>query len=239
MIWQFGELGYDYSINTCSDGVTVSEDCRVAAKPVRWDYREMPARYRVYQVMSALSALKRDYPVFQTSDFNWDVWGFGKRLQLNGEDMNVVIAGNFQVTDLSMTPGFQHTGTWYDYFTGASLEVSDLDAAFDFGPGEYHLWTDVALDTPENILAIDEAQRPSDFLVVPNPSSSPLLTLGTPLKSTGHVAVFDLTGRRVASFECAVGRASIPLPATLPAGPYVVRLTHGNSSTSAYWLNRD
>lgn len=239
MIWQFGELGYDYSINTCSDGVTVSEDCRVAAKPVRWDYREMPARYRVYQVMSALSALKRDYPVFQTSDFNWDVWGFGKRLQLNGEDMNVVIAGNFQVTDLSMTPGFQHTGTWYDYFTGASLEVSDLDAAFDFGPGEYHLWTDVALDTPDNILAIDEAQRPSDFLVVPNPSSSPLLTLGTPLKSTGHVAVFDLTGRRVASFECAVGRASIPLPATLPAGPYVVRLTHGNSSTSAYWLNRD
>ena len=239
MIWQFGELGYDYSINTCSDGVTISEDCRVVAKPVRWDYREMPARYRVYQVMSALSALKRDHPVFQTSDFNWDVWGFGKRLQLNGTDMNVVIAGNFQVTTLSMTPGFQHTGTWYDYFTGTSLDVSDLDASFDFAPGEYHLWTDEPLDTPDNILAIDEAQRPSEFQVVPNPSSSPRLVLDTPLHSAGHVAVFDLTGRRVASFECEAGSASIQLPETLPAGPYVVRLTHGNSSTSAYWLNQD
>ena len=44
MIWQFEELGYDYSINTCSDGVTVSPDCRVAAKPVRWDYYSQPER---------------------------------------------------------------------------------------------------------------------------------------------------------------------------------------------------
>ena len=29
MIWQFGELGYDYSINTCSTR-DLSEDCRVA-----------------------------------------------------------------------------------------------------------------------------------------------------------------------------------------------------------------
>ena len=239
MIWQFGELGYDYSINTCSDGVTISEDCRVVAKPVRWDYREMPARYRVYQVMSALAALKRDHPVFQTSDFNWDVWGFGKRLQLNGDDMDVVIAGNFQVTPLSMTPGFQHTGTWYDYFTGASLEVTDLDASFDFGPGEYHLWTDVALDTPDNILAINEAQRPANFQVVPNPGTSPLLMLRSPLESAGHVAVFDLTGRQVATITCAAGMATIALPEALPSGPYVVRLTQGHSSTSAYWLNRD
>ena len=102
---QFGELGYDYSINTCSDGVTISEDCRVAAKPVRWDYRDAAARYRVYQVMAALSGLKRDHAVFQTTDFTWDV-GVTKRLHLNGSDMNVVVAGNFQVTDLAMAPGF-------------------------------------------------------------------------------------------------------------------------------------
>ena len=239
MIWQFGELGYDYSINTCSDGVTISEDCRVVAKPVRWDYREMPARYRVYQIMSALSALKRDHPVFQTTDFNWDVWGFGKRLQLSGEQMNVVVAGNFQVTPLSMTPGFQHTGTWHDYFTGASIEVSDLDAAFDFGPGEYHLWTDVALDTPDNVLAIEEARQPAAFSVVPNPGSAAQLVLHSPAASQGTVSIFDLTGRCVVEIACAPGMAAIPLPHALPTGPYLVRLTQGANSTAAYWLNRD
>jgi hypothetical protein len=44
MIWQFGELGYDYSINTCSDGVTISENCRTDSKPIRWDYRDVEQR---------------------------------------------------------------------------------------------------------------------------------------------------------------------------------------------------
>ena len=239
MIWQFGELGYDYSINTCSDGVTINEDCRVAAKPVRWDYREMPARYRVYQVMSALAGLKRDHPVFQTTDFNWDVWGFGKRLHLNGTDMNVVVAGNFQVTPLSMTPGFQHTGTWYDFFSGATLEVTDLEASWDFEPGEYHLWTDVALETPGNILAIHEAQHPATFQVVPNPSTSPSLVLETPVTSSCSVAVFDLMGRCVATIPCAYGQNTIPMPVALPFGPYLIRVTQGGSSSSAYWLNQE
>ena len=239
MIWQFGELGYDYSINTCSDGVTINEDCRVAAKPVRWDYREMPARYRVYQVMSALAGLKRDHPVFQTTDFNWDVWGFGKRLHLNGTDMNVVVAGNFQVTPLSMTPGFQHTGTWYDFFSGATLEVTDLEASWDFEPGEYHLWTDVALETPGNILAIHEAQHPATFQVVPNPSTSPSLVLETPVTSSCSVAVFDLMGRCVATIPCAYGQNTVPMPVALPIGPYLIRVTQGGSSSSAYWLNQE
>ena len=33
LIWQFEELGYDYSINTCSDGVTINEDCRLPPSP--------------------------------------------------------------------------------------------------------------------------------------------------------------------------------------------------------------
>ena len=37
MIWQFGELGYDYSINHCANG-TINNNCRLDAKPIRWDY---------------------------------------------------------------------------------------------------------------------------------------------------------------------------------------------------------
>ena len=239
MIWQFGELGYDYSINTCSDGVTVSEDCRVDAKPVRWDYRDMASRYRIYQVMSALSALKRDHPVFQTTDFNWDVWGTGKRLHLNGSEMNVVVAGNFQVTDLSMTPGFQHTGMWYDYFTGEALDVTDLEAAMDFAPGEYHLWTDVALETPENILGIEEARQPAGFSIGPNPGRDASIRFDAPVTMAGEVHILDLTGRRVANLPVSVGADRLSLPSGLPDGPLLIRWVAPTSNQAAYWLNVD
>src|SRR5690606_13071190 len=47
MIWQFGELGYPYSINTCTD-LSVNNDCRLANKPIRWDYLNDTRRMKIY-----------------------------------------------------------------------------------------------------------------------------------------------------------------------------------------------
>ena len=57
MIWQFGELGYDYSIDY---------NGRTGEKPIRWDYLNNPDRLRLYKTMGALISLKKDYHVFQT-----------------------------------------------------------------------------------------------------------------------------------------------------------------------------
>ena len=183
--------------------------------------------------------MKRDHPVFQTTDFNWDVWGTGKRLHLNGSDMNVVVAGNFQVTDLSMSPGFQHTGMWYDYFTGDALDVTDLEAAMDFAPGEYHLWTDVALETPENILGIEEARQPAGFTVGPNPGRDALIRFGAPVTVASEVHILDLTGRRVANLPVEVGAEQLSLPSGLPDGPLLIRWVAPTGNQAAYWLNVD
>src|SRR5690606_36924652 len=48
MMWQFGELGYEYSINLCENG-TINDNCRTAPKPIRWDYYDEPARQRLYK----------------------------------------------------------------------------------------------------------------------------------------------------------------------------------------------
>ena len=151
LIWQFEELGYDYSINTCSDGVTVNPDCRVAAKPVRWDYYDEPERRHLYDVSGALAALKRDYPAFGPSatSFNVDVGGgYGKRMHFEHPDGDAIVVGNYKVTAIDMVPGFTHTGTWYDHLTGEAIEVSDLNASMPFAPGEMHVYTDVPLPTP-------------------------------------------------------------------------------------------
>ena len=67
MIWQFGELGYDYSINTCSDGVTIDPaNCRLSTKPIRWDYYNNAGRKSLYNVYAQLLALK-ETPKFLTT----------------------------------------------------------------------------------------------------------------------------------------------------------------------------
>ena len=55
MIWQFGELGYDYSID---------ENGRVGEKPVKWDYLDDANRLKLFDVYSAMLRLRKQYPVF-------------------------------------------------------------------------------------------------------------------------------------------------------------------------------
>src|SRR5205823_2038318 len=59
MIWQFGELGYDYTINYCTNG-TVDNACRLDPKPIRWDYLQVLQRKRIYDVVSKLNKLRKE-----------------------------------------------------------------------------------------------------------------------------------------------------------------------------------
>ena len=79
MIWQFGELGYDYSINTCSDGVTISKTAGWWPSPCGGTTGSARPATACTKSCPPWLGLKRDHPVFQTTDFNWDVWGYGKR----------------------------------------------------------------------------------------------------------------------------------------------------------------
>ncbi|MGE5424502.1 MAG: alpha-amylase family glycosyl hydrolase, partial [Syntrophothermus sp.] len=117
MLWEFGELGYDYSIN--------SNGGRLAPKPPRWDYLDDWKRKYLYNTVSALIHLKKTEPVFSTGDFSINASSPAKTIHLNGPDMKVTIAGNFDVNAMYVDPAFQNTGTWYDYFSGDSLNVTD------------------------------------------------------------------------------------------------------------------
>jgi hypothetical protein len=188
-IWQFQELGYDYSINTCSDGVTVEESCRIEAKPVRWDYFEDSQRHRLYDVFSALNNLKKDYPeVFTTSSFDFDTGGMGKRLHLNATEMNVVVVGNFHVNYINMVCDFQHEGTWYDYMTGEELEITNTAESFAFAPGEYHVYIDTQLPTPD----IYNPASVEDIYLESENNSSIILSYPNPCTGSFSVAIPDV-----------------------------------------------
>ena len=236
LLWQFEELGYDYSINTCSDGVTISDDCRTEAKPVRWDYRDNPNRYRIHQVIAGLCQLKMDYPdPFQGTNYNWDVGGYGKRLHLNGSSMDAVVVANFRVSELSMIPGFQHTGTWYDYFTGEAIEVTDVSAFMSFAPGEYHGYVDQPVNFPSAIA--EPTLVRSNAAAYPNPSAG-LFAIEFPEKvDLNSVQIFDLNGREVtAGFSLAAqhqGHVIQFVNNTLSEGVYTVRVRSENQQFTA------
>ncbi len=200
MLWQFGELGYEFSINLCEDGVTIEEGCRTNPKPIRWDYQDVPARERLFKVTAALIKLKTENEAFRSDNYTWDVSGLGKRLIIQHPDMDVVIIANFEVTPINIVPGFTQTGTWYDYFTGESIVENNLNNAFLLEPGEYRVYTTVELETPDISLGIEDADFAGGSLDVPYPNPfSDFTQLSFTLEQSAQIdmVVVDLQGRVV------------------------------------------
>lgn len=196
MIWMFGELGYDYSINY---------NGRIGNKPIRWDYLQDTKRKRLYQVYSSLISLKSEYPVFSTNSYTVSASDTVKRIHFYDSGMNVLIIGNFGIRQSQGIPYFQHSGRWYEYWTGDSVEITDVNGKLLLNPGEYRLYTDKRLKKPDIISGVEviEKNEKADgqlrLVVYPNPASG-VLHLDPGVESPVYWwRLLDLQGREVLS----------------------------------------
>ncbi len=235
MLWQFGELGYDLSINF---------NGRTGNKPVRWNYYEEHSRRRLFQVYSALINLRMDYPeVFGTTDFVASLAGIVKRINLNHPDMNVTVIGNVAVTEREGVPAFQHTGWWYDFFSGDSLNVTDLSASITLEPGAYHVFTDVRLAKPELLSGIGETPGPLGWTeIYPNPANpGAQFAVQFELGKTAEVtaSILDLQGRLHSTTPFGTlpaGMRGQTLQAPQQPGMYIVELRSEEGVSTARLL---
>ncbi len=202
MLWQFGELGYDFSINYPSG----TDNDRITPKPIRWDYFEDTARRNLYKTMQAIITLRESYDVFRTADFSLNVSGIAKRIWLNDNSMNVAIIGNFGVTPVQATPSFQNTGTWYDYFTGDSVDVTNTDMQISLEPGEFHIFTSVNTPHPGGDILLDVNEDKNSQLITdyklfqnyPNPfNPTTVISYQLPKSSFVTIKIYDVLGRLV------------------------------------------
>ncbi|TRO65209.1 alpha-amylase family glycosyl hydrolase [Christiangramia sabulilitoris] len=140
MIWQFGELGYDFSIDY---------NGRIGNKPIRWDYFNDPDRKDLYETYSKLIALRNSEVIFDTDDFTINAGNSNgiKTIHLNtsapGNISNMLIVGNFGVTSKSVQVEFQKTGVWYDLFNNNKKKtISETTTTLTLQPGEWHIYAD-------------------------------------------------------------------------------------------------
>lgn len=163
MIWQFGEMGYDISIDY---------PCRICNKPILWNYLSENSRKRLYDVYKATINLRKSHPVFTGDDFTYSLNGAVKTLTLNNPTMNALVAVNIDVNSQDKILYFQNNGWWYEYFTGDSLEITG-NTNITLNPGEYRIYTNVKLDQPviQNTVDIEEFKMAEwEVNIYPNPS---------------------------------------------------------------------
>lgn len=198
MIWQFGEVGYDFNINY--PGAIGGDEHRVDSKPIRWDYYQDFNRRSIFNVWSELIKLKKTYNTFRTTDYTMNVSGIFKRIILRDEEMSAVVLGNFGVESGEIDPQFPATRTWYDYFSGDSLIVTNVNQLITLDAGKYKLYTDKKLKTPDYV-GIGENKYPSsigEMTIFPNPATNSIY-LSFEQKQAGNtnIALHDLQGRKI------------------------------------------
>lgn len=136
MIWQFGELGYDKTIDL---------NGRTGNKPILWNYNADPQRRHLYSIYSQLINLRKKNAVFATTDYVYNLSGAVKTIQLKDAGANVEVVGNFDVASQTVNITFPSTGTYTDALTGASINVASPSYSITLAPGEYHVYSSTAL----------------------------------------------------------------------------------------------
>ncbi|MBN1558823.1 hypothetical protein JW998_01135 [candidate division KSB1 bacterium] len=193
MLWQFGELGFDYSIEY---------NGRLGAKPSRWDYANQPNRKKLHDVFAALIHLKRQQPAFSSASYTTSFGQVVKWLKINHESMNVLIVGNFDVREQSKSLTFHHPGQWYDYISGDSLSLESVRSSVTLAPGQYFIFTDKRLQKPLISQVYEgELDCPDTFELYqnsPNPFN-PSTTIRFAMHRASHVSlgILNIRGQKV------------------------------------------
>lgn len=219
MIWQFGELGYDISINY---------NGRLGIKPTKWDYYENINRKRLYTVISKLIALKKTEPVFLTNDYYLNVGGAIKTIRWNAPENTVIAVGNFDVVSRNYTINFPSAGTWYDYFWADSLVLENPSVQVTLQPGEYRFYSSKKMNGFGSInigyKALITQQQTNIF---PNPAYDQITLVGN--QSVRSIRIVSLTGKVLIEDFPSSEIVSVDI-ASLPEGIYLINASYENKS---------
>jgi glycosidase len=203
MIWQFGELGFPFSINTCANG-TVSDNCRLDNKQPVWGYYNDPFKRELFDVYSNLLRLRNNpsyLSTFTNNQYTLDFSGAVKTLQINDDSLKVVVVGNFDLSAKTSTVSFPTSGTWYSYLTKTSLNVAGQSASITLQPGEYHVYLnkDLSNTLVTSIFKPSYTEFTGEVTLYPNPvRNGSTLSFETQKSGEVQIDILDQNGAKIA-----------------------------------------
>ena len=130
MMWQFGELGYD---------VSIEENGRTGRKPVHWDYFEDANRRALYDAMAKVISWRTSHQDYYGQDnlavHTWSVADGnmgGKTLVMD----KVIVVANFNNAESTTTINNPNAGEWTNLMTGEKVQVGSSHT-FTLGASNY------------------------------------------------------------------------------------------------------
>ena len=117
MMWQFGELGYD---------VSIEEGGRTARKPVRWNYYEDANRKALYDAVSKVITWRTDNEAYYGQDnLSVHTWKTGDD-SMGGKVLvmdKVIVVANFTNAETTTSVNVPSAGEWTNLMTGEKVQL--------------------------------------------------------------------------------------------------------------------
>jgi 1,4-alpha-glucan branching enzyme len=151
MLWQFQELGYDYSIDF---------NGRTGEKPVRWDYATNSKRKELFNLISRILKIRNNYSIYSTSpDYGNIGLGAGnisapRVMRFSSIDnKHVIVVANLDPGAAhDVVPNFDVTGDWYRYNGGSlneslyNVNAGNQNGTYLLQPSETIVFTNFKID---------------------------------------------------------------------------------------------
>lgn len=212
MLWQFQELGFDYSIDALGG--------RTSNKPSAWGWLNLPHRKSAMETSSKLINLRRMYPTafingeYQTNVTSGD-WTRGRRIMLNHADLALVVLGNFKAAETAEAfPAFPKGGVWYNVLTGEQRFVGNVNEPIVLQPGQLLVFADRPINFSSNV----DVPLNDETAIFPTLTRDKVYLTNSGLSR--NIELFSMQGHRMSSWS---ETQEIDLSA-YPEGVYLLRL---------------
>lgn len=235
MIWHFGELGIQQSLNTCQDGSV--GDCKLDTKPQpQWEenWLNIAQRRQIYDDWSKINDLKINNDVFKAnsaiSPYNNN--NLLQRIYIWDDNLpntslkNVVILANFDVNTQNFICDFPYTGVWHNLMDNTTFQVNNTNQQISLNPGEFKIF-----GNKDAVLSNSKYNLITGLQLTQNPVND-LIQILTPSILTGKVdwKIYNTAGIEIAFGSTAIQQKMLQIAAPEKRGNYFVVLRHANSN---------
>ena len=191
MIWQFEEIGYDFSINSDVDhqnGNNSDYRCNKKPRPEPLGYFHDPDRVAAYTKCAQAIRLRTEImPDVFAGNPTAQSLGSGAKVRYVQWGNDVYVVANFDISAQSAT---LPSGTWYDYYAGGTKT-----GTVSLQPGELKIFTGKQVTLP--VINTDlESLLPIEQVATEQVRSTKILRDGQILILRGD-KIYNLQGQRV------------------------------------------